>query len=576
MIRTASRQTAGALALCLLFAGPLPARAAAKVVIITPHVDAIRHEFARGFAEWHQQQFGEPAEVEWRNVGGTADALRFIQSEYANKPDGIGLDMLFGGGQEPYYLLADKKLTSAYRPRPDIFDGLPRTLGGMELHDANFHWFGAAISSFGILQNTFVQRTVGLPTVTRWSELADPRIRGWVGAGDPRNSSTMYVMYESFLQAYGWEKGWATLTQIGGNARNFDRQSSSTAKDVTLGETAYAFAIDFYGASQIGVAGPSNMVFTLPADFTAINADGICILKGAPNLQTAQRFIDFVLSEPGQKLWFLPRGHPEGPKKHSLERSTIRPDLYKRFAGVSHIELSPFDLKMSFVYNSKLGRDRRDVVAALIGALLVDTHSELKAAWEAMIARKLPPADLAELGRMPLTESEALALAKGEWKDPAVRNRKKIEWQNWARAKYRKLAEGRESRVESRGSRSVASESCTARVQAKDDSFLLTPHPSPLPIKGRGSRDARALRWVGLAPRSVGGCRQAHLGAERGVGVHLGSDARRAPSPLNGERGESGFGFPLVKTELLPCKRSPALDPRPSTLDFSRPSTLDP
>src|SRR6185503_19579442 len=215
-----------------------------------------------------------------RTGGGTADALRFIQSEYANKPDGIGLDMLFGGGQEPYYLLADKKLTSAYRPRPDIFDGLPRTLGGMELHDANFHWFGAAISSFGILQNTFVQRTVGLPTVTRWSELADPRIRGWVGAGDPRNSSTMYVMYESFLQAYGWEKGWATLTQIGGNARNFDRQSSSTAKDVTLGETAYAFAIDFYGASQIGVAGPSNMVFTLPADFTAINADGICILKG--------------------------------------------------------------------------------------------------------------------------------------------------------------------------------------------------------------------------------------------------------------------------------------------------------
>jgi hypothetical protein len=108
---------------------------------------------------------------------------------------------------------------------------------------------------------------------------------------------------------------------------------------------------------------------------------------------------------------------------------------------VSHIEFSPFDLKMSFVYDARLGRDRREVVAALVGALLVDTHSELKAAWRAIIARKLPPADLAELGRMPLTESEALALAKGEWKDPAVRNRKKIEWQNWARAKYRRLVQ---------------------------------------------------------------------------------------------------------------------------------------
>jgi hypothetical protein len=148
-----------------------------------------------------------------------------------------------------------------------------------------------------------------------------------------------------------------------------------------------------------------------------------------------------VLSEPGQKLWFLPRGHPEGPRKHSLERSTIRPDFYKRFAGESHIEFSPFELKQSFVYDARLGRDRREVVAALVGALLVDTHSELKAAWRAIIARKLPAADLAELGRMPLTETEALALAKGEWKDPAVRNRKKIEWQNWARAKYRRLAD---------------------------------------------------------------------------------------------------------------------------------------
>src|SRR5437867_8033795 len=134
-------RAASAIALSLLLAGTLPVHSAAKVVIITPHVDAIRHEFARGFAEWHQQQFEEPAEVEWRNVGGTSDALRFILSEYTKKPDGIGLDILFGGGLEPYYVLADKKLTAAYRPPPNIFDGLPRTLGGMEIHDANFHWF---------------------------------------------------------------------------------------------------------------------------------------------------------------------------------------------------------------------------------------------------------------------------------------------------------------------------------------------------------------------------------------------------------------------------------------------------
>ncbi|MEY2410061.1 MAG: iron(III) transport system substrate-binding protein [Verrucomicrobiota bacterium] len=412
-----------------------------QVVIITPHVDAIRYEFSRGFALWHQKEFGEPAEVEWRNVGGTSDALRFIQSEFKSKPDGIGMDMFFGGGQEPYYLLADKKLAAPYHPPAAVIDPIPRTLGGMELYDANFQWFGAALSSFGILQNLRVQRIMGLPQVTRWEDLADPRLLGWIGIGDPRNSGTMNVMFEAFLQAYGWERAWTRLAQIGGNARGFDRLSSSTAKDVTLGETAYAFAIDFYGASQIGVAGRSNMAFTLPSDFTAINADGICILKGAPHRKLAEHFIDFVLSEPGQKLWYLPLGHPDGPQRHPLERSTIRPDFYRRYQEISHIELSPFDLQQSFTYDAKLGRDRRDVLAALVGALFVDTHAELKRAWRAIVKRGRPAADIAELGRMPLTEPETLQLAAGPWKDPAVRNRIKIEWQKWARAKYRRLCE---------------------------------------------------------------------------------------------------------------------------------------
>src|SRR5262245_1353292 len=366
----------GAISLLALLVMPtVSLRAEQRVVIITPHVDAIRNEFGRGFAEWHQKNYGEPAEVDWRTVGGTSDSLKFVQSEFARKPESIGIDMFFGGGQEPYLILTEKNLAASYRPPPEVIDAIPRTLSGMEVYDAGFHWFSAALSSFGILQNTRVQRLVGLPQAQRWEDLANPKFFGWVGTGDPRNSGTMKVMFEAFLQAYGWENGWQLLPGIARNARTFHRVSSSTAKDVTLGETACAFAIDFYGASQIGVAGRSNMVFTLPADFTAVNGDGICILKGAANLTTAQRFIDFTLGEPGQRLWFLPVGHPEGPRRYALERSSVRPDFYKRYRGVSNIEVSPFELNQSFTYNANLGRDRNDLLAAMVGALLVDTHT---------------------------------------------------------------------------------------------------------------------------------------------------------------------------------------------------------
>ncbi len=429
------------LALAGLSVGDVPG-AEQQVIIISPHNEAIRYEFGRGFARWHQTQVGEPARVEWRDAGGTSDALRFVQSEFAKKTNGIGIDIFYGGGQEPYLLLADKKFALPYTPPAEILAGIPPSMNGVELYDASHAWHGAALSSFGILQSTRVQRLAHLPPATRWGDLVDPRLFDWVGGGDPRNSGTMSVMYETFLQYYGWERGWQMLTQLGGNIRKFDRISTSTAKDVTLGETAYALAIDFYGFTQVAIGGRSNLVFALPQDFTAVNPDGIAILRGAPNLATAQRFVDFTLSEAGQKLWFLPRGHSEGAVKNSIDRMSIRPDFYRRYKDESNIAFSPFDLKHEFSYNAKLARDRRDILPAFFGALLVDTHTELQSAWRAVIRRGVSPADVAELGRVPLTEKEMLAMAAGEWKNPAYRNRKKIEWQGWAQEKYQGLVEG--------------------------------------------------------------------------------------------------------------------------------------
>jgi len=113
------------MAVWMLAFAALGACAQSRVIIITPHVDAIRNEFGRGFAEWHARRFKAPAAVEWRNVGGTADSVRFIQSEFSRKPDGIGIDCLFGGGMEPYLLLDDKKLLAAYKPPPEIIDAIP-------------------------------------------------------------------------------------------------------------------------------------------------------------------------------------------------------------------------------------------------------------------------------------------------------------------------------------------------------------------------------------------------------------------------------------------------------------------
>ncbi|HOX01598.1 MAG TPA: ABC transporter substrate-binding protein [Candidatus Paceibacterota bacterium] len=423
----------------VLGGGLSDAMGAARVVVISPHNESIRHEFREAFRRHHEQRFAEPAEVEWRDMGGSTDALRFVLSEFARKPDGIGIDCFFGGGLEPFLRLTAQGLTEACLLPPEVIDGIPQTANGVDVYDPQQRWFGAALSSFGILQSPRIQRLTGLPAISTWEQLADPALCGWVGAGDPRNSGTMSTMFECFLQAFGWEKGWSVLARIGGNTRKFDRFSATTAKDVSLGETAYAMAIDFYGFTQVAAAGRTNLTFTLPRDFSTLVPDGIALLKGAPNRLAAERFMAFVLGEPGQKLWFLPRGHPEGPQRYSMERMAVRPDFYARFRGISNIETSPFDLSQPFAYDGALARARGEVVAALVGALLVDTHTELRRAWRAVIRRGLEAADIEALGRTPITDAEARALAAGPWKDPVIRNQKKIEWQQWAQEKYLRL-----------------------------------------------------------------------------------------------------------------------------------------
>ncbi len=103
-----------------------------RVIILSPHVDTIRYEFGRAFALWHEALYGEKAAVEWRDAGGTSDAVRFLQSEFKNKPDGIGIDCLFGGGEEPYLILADKKLSVQYEPPPEILAGIPQNANGVD------------------------------------------------------------------------------------------------------------------------------------------------------------------------------------------------------------------------------------------------------------------------------------------------------------------------------------------------------------------------------------------------------------------------------------------------------------
>lgn len=228
------------------------AQADDTVVLVTPHNEAIRYEFARGFAQWYRAKTGRTVSIDWRVLGGTSDIARFLESEYVSafenlwvrkmgKPwstevqagfqngrlpadapaiakearaaflasdVGCGIDLFFGGGTYDFerQALAGRFVDSGMKQKhPEWFTDsvLPRRYGGEDYWRDDGLWFGTVLSSYGIIFNRDGLKRLGIEKeLTSWSDLADPRLVGDVALADPTKSGSVAKAFENILQQH--------------------------------------------------------------------------------------------------------------------------------------------------------------------------------------------------------------------------------------------------------------------------------------------------------------------------------------------------------------------------------------
>ncbi len=412
----------------------------AKLVIISSHWEGVRQEFGEAFSRWMAAQ-GKAVRVEWLDVGGTVDMVKFVQSEFTRSPQGIGIDLVFGGGVEAHRHLAARGLLAPVALTDEEKRDLPAHYGGMPLRDPENRWFGAALSGFGILYNKAVIRRMGFAVPRSWEDLAGPKLMTWVGSGNPKSSGSTHMVYEIVLQAYGWDKGWRLLTRMAANLRSFSQSSAEVPRDVALGEVACGMALDSYAWSVIESKGEKRLGYVLPEGRTVINPDAVAMLRGAPHRRLAEAFVHFVLSRRGQRLWMQPKGTPGGPRRFLLARMSVRPKLYSRETGHLAVKVNPFRWKVVSFYDSRLASRRWDLLNDLLSACLIDSHEQLQHAWRAVMQAGMPPAGLEELTRPPLSEEDLVGLAASWSGDPELRSRMVLRWAESCRSRYQNLVE---------------------------------------------------------------------------------------------------------------------------------------
>lgn len=261
-IRRHPKESTIGLALLLMLLGPFllrpaerttPSRYDRRLVIMTPHYEAIRQEFGQAFARWWKEKKGETLSIDWR-VQGASELATMVKSDFtsafqrhwqhdlkhrwssevgaafmdARTPAtdlarsafldsnvSIGVDVMFGGNPFDFQTYANAGLlvssdggTGAGLKRirarhPDWFgeNAIPDAVSNERYVARDMTWSGTCLSSFGIVFNRDVLKRLGVgKEPAQWTDLADPRLFGQVALADPSKSASVAKAFEMIIQ----------------------------------------------------------------------------------------------------------------------------------------------------------------------------------------------------------------------------------------------------------------------------------------------------------------------------------------------------------------------------------------
>ena len=415
-----------------------------KLVAISPHNVDIEKEYETAFSIYHAVHYGQRIQIEWRDVGGGSTAiLSHLRNVYANS-DRSGIDIAWGGGEYNFQVMAEEGILEKMKIDQEVLQQIPTVFSGLEMYDKDKRWCGSAISGFGFLYNKQLFERMKLKKPEKWEDLGTARFYGLVGLADPSQSGSAAASYEMIVQSgETWEKGWAKLLNILGNVKRFYAGAGDAAEAIPSGEVAISTCIDFYGINRVSKY-PDTLVYMSPKGQTAFNPDPIAILKNPPHPELAQRMVDFVLSLPGQALWALPVGHPDGPLRAALCRQPIRKDVYTTYAGeLSPMTINPFAEGQGMTVDNELWSISYGVLRQLVWAAAVENLDGLKSAKKKLIETNFPTDRMGVFNALPdnIASRQKLQEMDRQLRDTKQRDIIATEWITYFRDKYKRVSE---------------------------------------------------------------------------------------------------------------------------------------
>ena len=239
-----------------------------------------------------------------RDASQTVAAFKRVQP-------GVDVEVFRSGTTEVMGKLAAE--FSAGQPKPDVLliadaaameslkkDGRLLAYPGAKVdglatgsYDTDRTYFGSKLITTGIAVNTGAKSRP-----TSWADLAKPEYKGQIAMPSPLYSGAAAIMLGTMTTRP--DLGWSYFEKLKASDAVAVRGNGAVLNAVANGEKSYGVLVDFMAFNAKAKGSPIDFIF--PAEGLPAVTEPVAILKTSQNAAAARAFVDFILSDAGQKL----------------------------------------------------------------------------------------------------------------------------------------------------------------------------------------------------------------------------------------------------------------------------------
>ncbi|RIK57511.1 iron ABC transporter substrate-binding protein [candidate division KSB1 bacterium] len=267
-----------------------------KLVVYSPHGKELLEDFAKRFESAYPD-----VRVEWLDMG-AQDALDRVRSEKAN-PQG---DIWWGAPAPSFMQAAREGLLQAYRPS---------WAGAVDsaYHDPQDLWYGTWVTPEIIMYNNRALTAEAAPQ--DWDEVLSEQWRDKIVLRDPLASGTMRaiffaMIYRDYRLTGSTAAGFDWLRRLDANTKSYAANPTLLYLALSRGEAQFTLWNHPDVPLQSQTYG-HPFSYVVPKSGVPLVPEGLAIIAGAPHLELAKTFYEFVTTPESfiyaaQKYWRIP------------------------------------------------------------------------------------------------------------------------------------------------------------------------------------------------------------------------------------------------------------------------------